>query len=210
MKKALLVIDIDHSDGWQSDIDGIGYFVNVERKQVALAIKEMLALERARGGLIVFIILITCGGAVGQEAQYGLGNVEVPNPLNLNLKPGGCLVCDIRNEWRLAKFLEHRHESELEPAFIKNGQDAFANKNLERYLRKKNVTEVELVGCRTDQCVQDTATGALKAGFKVTLFAKASYPLEINNEADKSWWIKYAKKSAGISEDQEAAISVVI
>lgn len=200
--KALLVIDIDHGDGWGF------YSENKERKQVASAIKEILAAERANNGLIIFIVLM-CSGASGQEAQYSLENIQGTKQSSLEIKTGDCLVCDtVVCGQRLAEFLEHRHDSE--PGFIKRRGNAFENKNLEKYLREKAVTEVELVGCNTDQCVKDTAAGALKAGFKVALLARASFPLLIKNVADKSWWIAAVKQNAGMNPDLEAAISVVI
>lgn len=210
MKKALLVIDVDHGDEWDSQ----ALHSDAEKHQVALAIKKLLDEEREKDHIIVFIILVKSSNTPisGQEAQYFQGNIDTPDHsklLNLELKPEGCLACDISDKWKLAEFLRHRHSDKLEPVFIKNEYDAFKNKKLENYLRENGVTEIELVGCKTDCCLKETATGALKAGFRVTLLAKASYHLTIKNEADASWWAEDVKRLAGLS-NKDASISVAI
>ena len=197
-KKALLVIDIDHSDNWKpSDIEN-----DPVRKAIAKNIKEILAEWRARNELIVFIILLTqTDGLTGHEAQYCDADKRIPED---------CLVCDKPELDRLAAFLDHRHGSALEPAFVKITTNAFSNKNLGAYLRNQGVTELTLIGCSTNCCVKDTAAGALKAGFKVALLTKATYPQSVQTEADKSWWIHDAKQWAGINPDTEAPIDVII
>ena len=204
MKKALLVIDIDHNDGW-----GPGYTVQKEEKDsVALAIKEKLAEERANGTLIIFVVLGTYISASGQEAQYSLGDVYIPDLSKCLVIKNTCLVCCMGTRNRLAEFLENRNNSE--PVFIEVVNDAFDNKNLEKYLRAHGVDELGLIGCNTNACIKDTATGAIKAGFKVVLHAKASYPLIIKTEADASWWVEDIKRLAQISPDQEVPVSVII
>lgn len=203
MKKALLVIDVDHGDGWPDNLDDC----DDAKKRVAAAIVETIQNYRALGDLIAFIILVTSGLANGQEAQYPDGHWHDSyfKPEKLN----GCLVCDCNTAWQLAKFLRHNHASELEPAFVKTARDAFTNKNLLSFLRKHEVTDLQLVGCMTRICVEATAAGALKEKFNVKLLAKASYPLQIQNDAHASWWIEGVKRLAGLS-NQDASISVAI
>lgn len=53
--------------------------------------------------------------------------------------------------------------------FKKNRTDAFANKNLERYLIEHQVDEIYLVGLDAAFCVYYTARGALNRGYRVTV-----------------------------------------
>ncbi len=162
--KALLVVDVDHGDGWWADSmtsPGEG-----RRKAVAVAIKNELAAWRKEGGLVVFIVL------VGQIPE----GAEVAQTGAVFDRPEECLVCGLSQSYRLAEFLEHRHGQKYEPCFIKADCNAFLNSELLSFLRERGVTEVVLMGCSTFACVLETAQGAAKRGLDVTLLQECVYP----------------------------------
>ncbi|MCH5324600.1 MAG: cysteine hydrolase [Eubacterium sp.] len=57
--------------------------------------------------------------------------------------------------------------------FDKYVGDAFSNKQLDEFLKKNNVDEIEIIGADGGGCVPLTAMGARKAGYTVTVNAKA-------------------------------------
>lgn len=222
--KALLVIDIDHGDDWKPDI----VQANQKMALVAEEVKTVLGKERANGGIVVFVVLAfgskTCGELVtGHEAQLECHEDErkkqedkelfVKKALNqlgiLGINPAQtakdsqnpkCIICDgLPERSRLASFLEHKHETPFEAAFIKKESNAFTNRGLAPYLHSKGVKEVVLVGCNTFQCVLYTAIGALKAGFNVTLLEECSYPPFNNDEgrySTKKYWLERAMEGS--------------
>lgn len=191
MGQALLVIDIDRCDGWDSDIEELDDDMN--RKQVALAIMETLEKWRASNAIIVFIVLV---------------NLEHPKPKHtaqaaMARKRSKCIVCDLPEDLRLAGFLEHRHGAGFEPAFIKRTGDAFSNSELSDFLRSKGVTKVVLAGCNTFMCVQETALGAARNGFGVTLLERCTYP-PFSDDEEKQVWIRTV---ASVKADIPVAIA---
>lgn len=57
--------------------------------------------------------------------------------------------------------------------FAKNRTDAFSNRQLERFLIDRQVTEIFLVGLDAAFCVYYTALGALNRGYRVTVVSDA-------------------------------------
>lgn len=57
--------------------------------------------------------------------------------------------------------------------FDKYAGNAFSNKELDAFLKGKNVDEVALVGVDGGGCVPLTAFGAIKNGYQVTIYTKA-------------------------------------
>jgi nicotinamidase-related amidase len=64
-------------------------------------------------------------------------------------------------------------QADDEPTFAKRVADAFSNAALAEWLTDQGADEVVLLGAQTDQCVAATVTGAIKAGFKVTVVSDA-------------------------------------
>ena len=56
--------------------------------------------------------------------------------------------------------------------FDKYTGDAFSNKELEEFLKKHNVEQIEIIGVDGGGCVPLTAFGAVKNGFKVVVNTK--------------------------------------
>jgi len=163
---ALMVIDIDGNCNWQSDICAL----DDARKKVAYAIQKELARWRESGGLIIFVVLNNHDAA--QIEQNG----------------GGCIACDLPINMRLAGFLEHRHGERFEPVFIKSRTNAFCNRRLTQFLRKKKVSRLFLVGCNTFYCVLDTACGAVGEGFQVSLLESCTHPGFSGSNIKKLQW----------------------
>ncbi|MDO8558588.1 MAG: isochorismatase family protein [bacterium] len=174
MKKALLVIDISHGDGWYSSIEKL----DEDRKQVALPIKQTLEEWRASNGLIVFIVMVALQNPPLTPAQ-----------VTVDRKRSGCIICDLPAHQRLAGFLKHRHRAGFEPAFTKYRSNAFTNSELVNFLRSEGVTEVVLAGCNTFSCMLKTAQGAIENGFDVTLLEHCTYPI-FSSDNEKRQWIE--------------------
>lgn len=56
--------------------------------------------------------------------------------------------------------------------YIKRNRNAFKNKEFANFLKKKNVTELEIIGIDGNYCVKATAIAALKLGYEVFLDEK--------------------------------------
>lgn len=56
-----------------------------------------------------------------------------------------------------------------EKVFVKHRFDAFTNKELELWLRKKNIKTLVLTGCQTDVCVDSTARSGFMKGFNIVV-----------------------------------------
>lgn len=205
--QALFVVDIDHYNNWKpDDIEKDG-----QKKQVAEEIKRLLEKKRARNEIIIFIVLSHRDKITGQEAQlrYNPQDTVQNNEsliskalkkLGINytqaaieVESGVCVVCDeLTENYRLAPFLEHRHREPFEATFIKNNNDAFTNLKLTPYLRSIGVDEVVLAGCLTFACVLQTASGALRAGFDVTLLSNCVFE-PFSDELSRQSWIGFAQ-----------------
>ncbi len=57
--------------------------------------------------------------------------------------------------------------------FIKHRGDSFSNPGLDVFLTKNSINELVLVGLDAQQCVYNTAKGALNRGYKVTIVTDA-------------------------------------
>lgn len=176
--QALLVVDIDYSCGW----DQYGIQNDPDKQKIAEELKKLLRNWREKKGIIAFVTFP--GDVDGQEFQLEKTQLKVGSLLSTAKK---CLVCD-RGSGRLAEFLEHRHGTEFEAAFVKKTCDAFTNNALAAYFRSKNVKEILLAGCSTGACVMDTAIGAVQAGFNVTLIEKCVYPPFGDEKEPKKYW----------------------
>jgi nicotinamidase-related amidase len=60
-----------------------------------------------------------------------------------------------------------------EPTFSKSVGDAFSNVALGKWVFDQGAGEVVLLGAQTDHCVAASVTGAIEAGFAVTVVADA-------------------------------------
>ena len=181
--KALLVVDIHNSWGWaKRTIESCE-----TDRLVVLAIKSELEKARAAGDIVIFIMFPN--GCNGQEFQIS--------------KNGKCIGCDTPDS--LPEFFEHRHE--CEPVFFKNRCNAFTNHNLAEYLRSKDVADIILTGCATFVCVFDTAKGALKNGFDVTLLADCvSPPFQTDEWADAKKWLASVQNYAEPTNNNVATV----
>jgi nicotinamidase-related amidase len=157
-KKVLLVVDIDYHDEWDPNL-----IAQSEERQrfissLSLRIREM----RAMGVPLVFVMLNPRGIPEFQlEPQFSFAR--------------HCIGCD-RKENKLAKFLGHRHEGTFEPVFVKTHSDSFTNPKLAPYLESLGIKEILLAGCNTFACIKNTAQGAVRNGFNVTLLEDSTYP----------------------------------
>lgn len=174
-EEALLVIDVERRYNWTQEI----IESDIIRKQRANAIKQILVLDRERAANGLRLFIICPNGYGGQEIQLERGQQsEIPN--------APCIACGAD----LAEFLEHSHES-FEPVFVKDDPDAFSNVYLALYLRGLGVKTVKLIGCNTWNCVLETAKGAVRNGFNVTLIEAGAYPpLDHRADYDEKRWIK--------------------
>lgn len=152
--KALLIIDMDHSESWKPEIVSC----EPKRQDVATSLKKMIAIARREDMKIVFVVFNSSLFEAGQK-QF-----------KCDKKCSGCIGC---GKNKLAEFLEH---CTAEPIFIKNDSDAFTNMELTLFLRSLEVRELLLCGCYTNDCVKATAKGAVKEGFNITLLDGAIYP----------------------------------
>ena len=73
-------------------------------------------------------------------------------------------------------------QAEDEPTFAKSVGDAFSNAALAEWVADQGADEVVLLGAQTDQCVAATVTGAIKAGFRVTVVSDAHSTWDFGGE----------------------------
>ena len=59
------------------------------------------------------------------------------------------------------------------------GYSAFEKTDLERILRERGIDELTVVGLATDYCVKNTALGAARLGFRVTVDPEGVRPVEV-------------------------------
>lgn len=179
LTRALLVIDIDHSNEWPDRLEDVNF---EDKRSVGLAIKSRVEEERGHNGIIISVIY-GYQGAVPLVQDRFTDDPEV------------CIACQDR-PFRLSRFLNHEHSRGWkEAAFIKLENNAFSNQELPAYLRFHGITEVELAGCYTDICVMETAIGAVTHGFSVTMLEQCVYR-RFQNERGKKDWLDIVKRSA--------------
>lgn len=172
---ALLIIDVQRRFGWSKTEFEWGeteVLADPVRELVVANIVSELREARLSSRPIIFIVY---------------GDMSNNNHANKYQLAGGCAACD--ENIGMVNFLEHRHcEEGFEPLFFKTHDDAFSNPNLSTYLKALGIREVTLVGCNTYACVKQTACGALKAGFNVTLLGNCTYtPIDTQDTGDR--WI---------------------
>ena len=80
--------------------------------------------------------------------------------------------------------------------FDKYEGNAFSNTELISFLKKENITEIEVVGVDGGGCVALTALGALECGFKVTL--NTSYIGTVFEKQRDKYYQKLQEKGAVI------------
>ncbi len=80
--------------------------------------------------------------------------------------------------------------------FEKYEGNAFSNTELISFLKKENITEIEVVGVDGGGCVALTALGALECGFKVTL--NTSYIGTVFEKQRDKYYQKLQEKGAVI------------
>lgn len=180
--EALLVIDVDLGDGWEHEIGKPSDIEwEKERQSVASHIVETLKDWRRAGKMVFFIVLVP---------EKELKKTRLAQLTDDDRSQ--CVAChSLPAEFRLAKFLGHRHGENFEPVFLKDDSNAFTNSVLVNSLRAWGISKIFLVGCQTFVCVLDTARGAVKNGIKVTLLKDCVYPAFESDEKEKDW-LKYA------------------
>jgi nicotinamidase-related amidase len=92
-------------------------------------------------------------------------------------------------------------QAEDEPTFAKNVGDAFSNAALAKWVAEQGADEVVLLGAQTDQCVAATVTGAIEAGFKVTVVSDAHSTWDLRDETAEEIIARYnaAFATAGVN-----------
>lgn len=178
--QALLVVDVDRENNWPSNIADL----SLSKKPVGEAILLEIQTWRQRDDPIIFVVYAYDAPEAMQTCFDGVSK--------------NCIVCK-ESRYQLARFLDHQHiPGSLEAVCIKRSYDAFFNKELAPYLRSRGITEVVLMGCETDICIQYTAVGALKHGFRVTLLEQCTYPQFENGSrsGEVGRWIKSVMRYA--------------
>jgi nicotinamidase-related amidase len=92
-------------------------------------------------------------------------------------------------------------QAEDEPTFAKSVGDAFSNAALAEWVSNQGADEVVLLGAQTDQCVAATVTGAIEAGFRVTVVSDAHSTWDLGGEPAKEIIARYnvAFTTAGVN-----------
>ena len=176
--EALLVIDVATNEDWNNRAEDLP----PKKFQVAQSLMKILGEWRTQSKLVIFVVFPYCpNGYMFRETSQLTGQEGLSN----------CIVCDLPKAYRLVQFLEHRHGSNFEPAFIKQSQDAFANPYFDEFVRSRNITKLFLAGCMTYACVLATAQRAARLGIDITLLKDCVYPA-LENEQDCQEWIEYA------------------
>jgi len=91
----------------------------------------------------------------------------------------------IRNTWGAA-YPGALDAGEIEKEFLKgtgnrdDGYSAFeaTTEDLDEYLKKKNITELFVVGLTTEYCVKSTALDAIRKGYKTSVIVNATAGVE--------------------------------
>lgn len=94
----------------------------------------------------------------------------------------------------LAKWFQANQGAANVLKMDKNRYSAFANTNLENYLRERKITEIHLVGVCTDICVLHTAVDGYNKNFPLVIHqdAVASF-----NPVGHEWALEHFQKSLG-------------
>jgi nicotinamidase-related amidase len=73
-------------------------------------------------------------------------------------------------------------QAENEPTFAKSVGDAFTNPKFAEWVASQGSDEVILLGAQTDHCVAATVSGAMRAGFRVTVVSDAHSTWDLGDE----------------------------
>lgn len=92
-------------------------------------------------------------------------------------------------EW----YTEHQKNDQVYQ-FAKNRYSAFANTNLDNYLRERQITELHLTGVCTDICVLHTAIAAYNLNYQLVIHQQA---VATFNLAGQTWALEHFKNSLG-------------
>jgi nicotinamidase-related amidase len=92
-------------------------------------------------------------------------------------------------------------QAEDEPTFAKSVGDAFSNAALPEWVSNQGADEVVLLGAQTDRCVAATVTGAIEAGFRVTVVSDAHSTWDLGGETAEEIIARYnaAFTTAGVN-----------
>jgi nicotinamidase-related amidase len=88
-----------------------------------------------------------------------------------------------------------------EPTFAKSVGNAFSNATLAEWVANQGADEVVLLGAQTDQCVAASVTGAIEAGFRVTVVSDAHSTWDLAGETAEKIIARYnaAFTTAGVN-----------
>jgi len=159
--KALVVIDIDHYDGWSR-----GFEKDEHRQMVASAIQKTLCQARSASIPIIFTVFPNC-------------EVKPESAWHNRISPE-------ESRKHLPTFLEHRHNDE--PRFFKKLCNAFENPSFAKNLRARGIDELLLTGCSTYGCVKGTVRGAAYKKFEAYVLEECIYP-RFKDENEKAMWL---------------------
>jgi nicotinamidase-related amidase len=92
-------------------------------------------------------------------------------------------------------------QAEDEPTFAKGVGNAFSNAALADWVANQGADEVVLLGAQTDQCVAATVTGAIKAGFRVSVVSDGHSTWDLRGETAAEIIARYnaAFTAAGVN-----------
>lgn len=172
---AMLVVDVDHQNGWRPE----QIAQSPALQKVSAALSKKLTATRQEAGLVVMVM---------SPPDFYIKNRRRdsvrPTDESQMVFDDHCRGCE--GTYKLAEFLQHGH-SPYAPLFVKTRDSAFTNPRLAPYLHSQRVKEVLLAGCNLFGCLLETARGAIRESFRVTLLDDCAYPLEGD---DKQWWLK--------------------
>lgn len=94
----------------------------------------------------------------------------------------------------LANWYAEHQDSPYVYAFAKNRYSAFANTNLDNFLRERQITDLHLTGVCTDICVLHTAVSAYNLNYPLTIHQKAVATFTPNGQ---EWALAHFKNSLG-------------
>lgn len=158
LAKALFVIDI------QEDYTGSTAkppFPYKESEKLILAVNQVIEAASKQGIPVVYI----------RQEFDGLGRFIS------KLLCGGTAI-----KGKPGTELDKRVKIVSDHLFPKPAPDAFSNVKLEAFLKERQIKELYLVGLDAEFCVHETAKGALKKGFKVSIITDC-----IALRAEKKW-----------------------
>lgn len=92
----------------------------------------------------------------------------------------------------LATWYAAHKDDEHVYAFAKNRYSAFANTNLDNYLRERHITDLHLTGVCTDICVLHTAVSAYNLNYPLTIHEQAVATFTPNGQ---EWALAHFKDS---------------